>query len=101
MSASDSGEKELNVKKTMSIIDPLPLKRTAYLPYEIMVDENKIVALHARFRIAAYFYDLMMFGKHGFGKLMSTPTAYKNAFVLVSGGSLYQPQKGGNGFFDD
>ncbi len=101
MSASDSGEKELNVKKTMSIIDHLPLKRTAYLPYEIMVDENKIIALHARFRIAAYFYDLMMFGKHGFGQLMSTPTAYKNAFVLVSGGSLYQPQKRGNGFFDD
>jgi len=100
MSASDSGDEELNVKKTMTIIDHLPLKRTAYLPYEIMVDENRIIALHARFRIAAYFYDLMMFGKHGFGKLMSTPTAYKNAFILVSGGTLYQPKMDGNGFID-
>lgn len=90
MSAEDSGDEALDTRKTMDIIDHLPLKRTAYLPYEIMVDGNKIIAMHARFRIAVNFYDLKMFGKHGFGKLFSTPTAYQKAFTKVSGGKLQQ-----------
>ena len=90
MSGEDSGDEALDTRKTMDIIDHLPLKRTAYLPYEIMVDGNKILAMHARFRIAVNFYDLKMFGKHGFGKLFSTPTAYQKAFTLVSGGKLEQ-----------
>ena len=98
MNDKDSGDEALNTKTTMDIIDYLPLKRTAYLPYEIMVDGNKIIALHARFRIAAYFYDLKMFGPHGFGKLFSTPTAYNKAFTKVSGGT--QQVQPGNGFID-
>ncbi len=85
MNADDANDEELNVRKTMDIIDYLPLKRTAYLPYEIMVDGDKILAMHARFRIAVYFNDLKMFGKHGFGKLLSTPSAYEKAFLAVSG----------------
>ncbi len=99
MNEEDSGEEALNVRKTMDIIDYLPLKRTAYLPYEIMVTGDKIIAMHARFRIAAYFYDLKMFGKHGFGKLFSTPTAYYKAFTKVSGGGQ-EEQSSGNGFID-
>ncbi len=98
MSEEDSGVEALNTKKTMSIIDYLPLKRTAYLPYEIMVDGNKIIALHARFRIASFFYDLKMFGKHGFGKLFSTPSAYHEAFIKVSGGT--QKSSDGDGFIN-
>ncbi len=90
MNEKESGEEALNTQKTMAIIDYLKLKRTAYLPYEIMVDDNRIIALHARFRIAAYFYDLKMFGPHGFGKLFSTPTAYNKAFTKVSGGDTQQ-----------
>jgi hypothetical protein len=89
MSADASGDENLNVKETMGIIDYLPLKRTAYLPYEIMVSGNKIIAMHARFRIAINFYDLKMFGKHGFGQLFSIPTAYQKAFFKVSGGSPF------------
>lgn len=99
MSAEDSGDEALDVRKTMDIIDHLPLKRTAYLPYEIMVDGNKILAMHARFRIAVYFSDLKMFGKHGFGKLFSTPAAYQKAFNKVSGGDKQQEETT-NGFID-
>lgn len=88
MSEKSSGVEALNTQKTMNIVDYLPLKRTAFLPYEIMVDGKQIIALHARFRIASYFYDLKMFGKHGFGQLFSTPNAYLKAFTEVSGGSL-------------
>ncbi len=98
MNEKESGDEALNTHKTMTIIDHLELKRTAYLPYEIMVDDNRIIALHARFRIAAYFYDLKMFGPHGFGKLFSTPTAYNKAFNKVSGGRQQQTQTTSNGF---
>jgi hypothetical protein len=98
MNSKDSGDEELDTRKTMSIIDHLPLKRTAYLPYEIMVTDNKIIAMHARFRIATYYYDLKMFGPHGFGKLFSTPTAYNKAFTKLAGGKKeVQPA---NGFID-
>lgn len=99
MNEKDSGDTALNTRKTMAIIDHLELKRTAYLPYEIMVDGSNIIALHARFRIAAYFYDLKMFGPHGFGKLFSTPTAYNKAFTKVSGGKQQQ-HKEANGFIN-
>jgi len=88
MNAADSGIDELDNKKTMNIVDHLPLKRTAFFPYEIMVDDNNIIVMHARFRIAVNFSDLKMFGKHGFGKLFNTPSAYGKAFTLVSGGNL-------------
>ncbi len=86
MSAEDSGQEDLDVQKTMQVIDYQTLKRSAYLPYEIMVDEQRIIAMHARFRIASYFYDLKMFGKHGFGKLYSVPHSYLDAFTEVLGG---------------
>jgi len=99
MNKKDSGDDALDTRTTMNIIDHLPLKRTAYLPYEIMVDDNNIIALHARFRIAAFFYDLKMFGPHGFGKLFSTPTAYNKAFTKLSGGSVQQSTSD-NGFIN-
>jgi uncharacterized protein (DUF302 family) len=99
MNSEASGDDALDVKKTMEIIDHLPLKRTPYLPYEIMVDNNKIIAMHARFRIAVNFYDLKMFGKHGFGKLFSTPTSYQKAFTKVSGGKMPSEQVE-NGFIN-
>lgn len=100
MNPDDTDEEALDIKKTMSIIDYLPLKRTAYLPYEIMVDNKKIIALHARFRIAAYFYDLKMFGKHGFGKLLSTPGAYQEVFFEATGGVNENTSSGGDGFIN-
>jgi len=100
MSAEDSGDEALDTKKTMDIVDHLPLKRTAYLPYEIMVNGDKIIAMHARFRIAVNFYDLKMFGKHGFGKLFNTPGAYNKAFTLVSGGSVNKTEVTDEGFGD-
>ncbi len=99
MNAQDSGDDALDTRKTMDIVDHLPLKRTAYLPYEIMVDDNQIIALHARFRIAVYFNDLKMFGPHGFGKLFSTPTAYYKAFTKVAGGAQQQ-KSSSDGFID-
>lgn len=85
MSHKTSGNKDLDLLEMMQTIDHKPLKRTAYLPYEILVKNNKIIALHPRFRIAVNFYDLKMFGKNGFGKLFSVPQSYENAFSQLTG----------------
>jgi hypothetical protein len=45
-------------------------KHTAFLPYEFLVIDNKVVMLHGRFRIALSFPDLSM---GTFMKIMSTP----------------------------
>lgn len=45
-------------------------KHTAFLPYEILVDDDEVVMLHGRFRIAVSFPDLTM---GTFSKIMSTP----------------------------
>jgi len=45
-------------------------KHTAFLPYEFLVYENKVVMLHGRYRIALSFPDL---GMGTFMKIMSTP----------------------------
>jgi len=47
-------------KKVLSTTDKETLKHTAYLPYELLITDNKIVALNAKFRIAIAFPDLSM-----------------------------------------
>ena len=63
-----SGEK--GESKFMPIIDIGEHKHTAFLPYEILVKDNKVVMLHGRYRIAISFPDLTM---GTFTKIMSTP----------------------------
>jgi uncharacterized protein (DUF302 family) len=45
-------------------------KHTAFLPYELLVNDDEVVMLHGRFRIAVSFPDLSM---GTFSKIMSTP----------------------------
>jgi hypothetical protein len=63
-----SGEK--GESKFMPIIDIGEHKHTAFLPYEILVNNNKVLMLHGRYRIAISFPDLTM---GTFTKIMSTP----------------------------
>jgi hypothetical protein len=51
-------------------IDVNSPKHTAFLPYEFLVYENKVLMLHGRYRIALSFPDL---GMGTFMKIMSTP----------------------------
>jgi hypothetical protein len=61
----DEGE-----KKFLPIIDIGEPRHTPFLPYELLVLENKTVMLHGRYRIALSFPDLTM---GTFMKIMSTP----------------------------
>lgn len=70
----------------MDKIDFGQLKQTAHLPYEMLVDNNKVYALNARFRIAMDFPDLSMMGEHSFMKIMCAPDATKKALTQAAGG---------------
>ena len=63
----------------MSVVDFKALRSTAYLPYEILVQNGEVQALHMRFRMAVHFPDLSMMGKHSFMTLMPSPKAIKKA----------------------
>lgn len=70
----------------MSEIDFKDVKSTAHLPYDILVSDNKVYALYARFRIAISFPDLSMMGANSFMNIMKSPEAIREALALSVGG---------------
>lgn len=80
----DKGNKDTD-KEIMDIVDFGELRHTAYLPYELMVDGNRIIALRARYRIALNFPDTKMAGEHGFTKIMTSPWGIQLALEAVAG----------------
>ena len=88
LSLKSNPEKDpfLNDKHTMTIIDHQDLRRSAHLPYEIMVVDKRVIAMHPHFRLAINFPDLRMFGKNSFGKLMDLPYVYEEYLTQLAGG---------------
>ncbi len=60
----------------MAVTDRGSLKHTAHLPYEILVSDNRVLALRGRFRIAQSFPDLTM---GTFMKIRSAPGAIRDS----------------------
>lgn len=73
--------------KILQEVDAQPLKHVAHLPYEVVVFEGKVRALHPRFRIAIDWPDLKMVGAHSFFGITKSPEAIKKALTEVAGGS--------------
>ena len=71
-------------KKIMDVIDYGPNRATAFLPYEMMVQGNRAIALAARYRIAVFFPDTSMIGEHGFTNIMSAPGAILDSLTDVA-----------------
>ena len=84
--AMKGGDKYMDDKYIMSVIDFGDLKSSAHLPYEMLVTGNKVIALYARFRIALDFPDLKMAGANSFMKIMESPEAIKKALTQAAGG---------------
>jgi len=76
-------------KYIMSEIDFKDLRSSAHLPYEMLVDGNKVVALNAKFRIAINFPDLKMMGANSFMNIMSSPDEIRDALTWAAGGKVY------------
>ncbi|MDD5240190.1 MAG: hypothetical protein PHG47_00550 [Sulfuricella sp.] len=84
--AMKGGDKYMDDKYVMGVIDFKDVKSAAHLPYEMLVTGNKVIALYARFRIALDFPDLKMSGSNSFMKIMESPDAIKKALTVVAGG---------------
>lgn len=61
------------------------LKSTPHLPYELLVSNGEVVALHAKFRIAQSFPDLTMLGKGSFWDIKCAPDAIRDSLRAVTG----------------
>lgn len=85
--APNSNEKYMDDKFQMSVVDHSPYSQVAYLPYEVMVTGNKVVALHMRFRMAVNFPSLRMMGDNSFMTIRSSPERIQRALTLAVGGS--------------
>ena len=88
MTSPPDGDQYYDDKFQMGIVDFNELKGTPYLPYEIMIIGNRVIALHMRFRMAVYYPDLKMMGDNSFMKLMPSPEAIRKALTVAVGGSL-------------
>jgi hypothetical protein len=75
-------------KFIMSEIDFKEVRSTAHLPYEMLVSNGNVEALHARFRIAMNFPDLSMMGSNSFMNIMPTPDAIRNSLTQASGAKV-------------
>ena len=82
----EGDDKYMDDKYIMSEIDFKDVKSTAHLPYDILVSDNKVYALYARFRIAISFPDLSMMGANSFMNIMKAPEAMRKALALTVGG---------------
>jgi len=78
LKGATDNDKYMDDRFIMSEIDFRDIKSTAHLPYEVLVSDNKVYALYARFRIAINFPDLSMMGKNSFMNIMKTPNAIRD-----------------------
>lgn len=61
------------------------LRATPHLPYEVLVANGEVYALHAKFRIAQSFPDLTMLGDGSFWDIKCAPDAIRSALRSVAG----------------
>lgn len=85
VSRAKVGDERANDKHIMAdTVDKMfDIKTTPYLPYQILVDDQDVIAMHMRFRMAVWHPDLTMVT---FGKLMSSPGATEELLKQVAGG---------------
>ncbi|MFQ5642718.1 MAG: hypothetical protein ACE5FQ_03360 [Thiogranum sp.] len=85
-SGEQNSDEHMDDEWVMDNVDFDEPKKTAYLPVEIMVDGNEVVALHMRFRMALHFPDLKMMGDNSFMNIMPSPKAMGQAMKAAAGG---------------
>ena len=85
MKKTNEDDADLDSEFQMSVVDFEGCKKRAYFPYEVLVDGNKVEALHMRFRMALHFPNLSMMGEHGFTKLISAPKVIEKELEKMVG----------------
>ena len=88
LSSESTGNKYMDDNFIMSEIDFKEVRSTAHLPYDILVTDDTVEALHARFRIAINFPDLSMMGANSFMNIMPSPDAIRDSLTQAAGGTV-------------
>lgn len=78
--------------KIISIIDKQEYRHTAHFPYEILVDDTRVIALDVRFRVAISWPTLKMAGEVSFLKIIKAPGDTEKALTLAAGGTLQKEE---------
>jgi hypothetical protein len=88
MKAVGQSDQDIDIDEAhqLSIVDFEGYSKAAYFPYEVLVNNREVEALHMRFRMAVHFPDLSMLGEHGFSKLISAPGAIEDALEAMLAG---------------
>ncbi|MEW5838301.1 MAG: hypothetical protein AB1717_05665 [Pseudomonadota bacterium] len=89
--ATSKNNKDADDGHIMAVLDQGEKNRLGYLPYEILVNNNKVEALHMRYRAALYFPQLPMLGDGAsFFKLQASPDAVGEVLTTVVTGKAAQ-----------
>lgn len=83
----NSDDRYMDDNFQMSVVNHGAYSAVAYLPYEIMVSGNEVIALHMRFRMAVNFPSLRMVGKNSFMSIRRSPEIVQKALTLAVGGT--------------
>jgi uncharacterized protein (DUF302 family) len=83
--SGDEVDEKAGERFQMGVVDFEELKKTAYLPYEVLVIGGKVEAPHMRFRMAVHMPDLSMMGKHSFMKVKASPPLVEKALKAMVG----------------
>ncbi len=67
----------------MKSIDTAKLKSTPHLPYEILVSNGQVLALHPKFRIAQSFPGLGMIGSNSFFSIRCAPDDIRTSLLEI------------------
>ena len=77
----------------MRSVDGGELYTTAYLPYEILITGNRVIALHQRFRMAVFHPDLKMRGKNSLFNILPGAGLLGETLAAAVGGQIPAREK--------
>ncbi|WP_024329518.1 hypothetical protein [Thioalkalivibrio sp. ALR17-21] len=84
--ASAGAPEEAGDRHKLDTVDVGDRRHTAYLPYEILVNDGEVEALHMRFRMALHWPDLGMLGSNSFFQLRSSPGVLEEVLEEIAAG---------------
>ncbi len=84
--AEDGAHEDATDRNALETVDVGDRRHTAYVPYEILVRDGEVEALHMRYRMALHFPDLSMLGSNSFIQLRNAPDRLERSLQEAADG---------------
>ncbi|WP_018935760.1 hypothetical protein [Thioalkalivibrio sp. ALJ24] len=82
----DGAHEDATDRNALDTVDVGERRHTAYVPYEVLIRDGEVEALHMRFRMALHFPDLSMLGSNSFIQLRNAPDRLERALQEAAAG---------------